>query len=549
MSTKGNFRRLRSSHRLHLLIQALLMVSLALGVNFLATLFFFRTDLAEPSRYSLSSETRKVLEKLEAPIDIVVTITENEENPRLLKRFLHDLKFLLSSIEVESRFGEQVRVHYVNVFKHHENNKEIIKKYELKENNQVLVAYEDRVLDLFRFNDQPTGNRNLEVQASDSSRNTRIFEYLASIGWYKNWEEDTLGRQIPRLFLGEEMLLRSIRKVSHEPEKARKAYFLYGHGEMHLNTKKGSPTWDETRGLSGMKSLLANLGVETYDFLLGSDKEVPSDADLVVIASPQVRLGVEEFRELKSYLNSRHGRVLLLLDPVHGMEDHGLSMLLKLWGLSCDDMRLVEPSVEKSNLGRYQTRSYNKKNPHPIISYLAKHDIAIWYFPQVSRGRPVFTRKRSEIEGGSVTVSNLLSSSPESWAEDEWRQPGIADDPSRRDAISNHPGPVPFAVAVERKVRSEHSINIDGGKLVVFGNSSIFCNLGLLQPGNQKLFYNTTLWMLDEEDFLDVPAKPLARYKDDLKPEEHRSVLYHLALVPGMVALVGLACRFIRTTL
>ncbi|MFP6901109.1 MAG: Gldg family protein, partial [Opitutales bacterium] len=492
------------------------MVSLALGVNFLATLFFSWTDLAEPSRYSLSAETRKVLEKLEAPIDIIVTITENEDNPRLLKRFLHDLKFLLSSIEVESRFGKQVRIHYVNVFKHQDENKEIIKDYELKENNQVLVACEDRVLDLFRFNDQPIGNRNLGVQTNGSSRNTRIFEYLASIGWYNDWEEDTLGRPVPRLFLGEEMLLRAIRKVSHEPEDALKAYFLVGHGEMELTS------WNETRGLSGMKSLLANLGVETGDFLLGSNKkvqEVPSDADLVVIASPQVRLSVEEARALKSYLSVRHGSVMLLLDPVRGMEDHGLSSLLRPWGLSCDDMRLVEPAVEKSNLGRYKTSPYNRKDPHPIVSYLAKH-IAIWYFPQASRGRPVFTRARSEEEGEGVTVSNLLSSSPESWAEDEWRKPGIADNPTRRDAISNHPGPVPYAVAVERKVRSKHGINIPGGKLVVFGNSSIFCNLGLLQPGNQQLFYNTTHWMLDEEDFIGVPPKPLHRYKDDLKPEE-----------------------------
>ena len=75
MNKKGDFIRLRSNRRFHLLAQALLMVSLALGVNFLATLFFFRTDLAEPSRYSLSAETRKVLEELEAPIEIIVTIT------------------------------------------------------------------------------------------------------------------------------------------------------------------------------------------------------------------------------------------------------------------------------------------------------------------------------------------------------------------------------------------------------------------------------------------------------------------------------------------
>ena len=107
---------------------------------------------------------------------------------------------------------------------------------------------------------------------------------------------------------------------------------------------------------------------------------------------------------------------------------------------------------------------------------------------------------------------------------------------------------MPYAAAVERKVRSKHGINV-GGKLVVFGNSSIFCNLGLNQSGNRKLLSNTTHWLLDEEEFLDVPPKPLLRYEMNLKPEEHRSVLYHLALVPGLVALIGLSCRFFRIDL
>ena len=143
-------------------------------------------------------------------------------------------------------------------------------------------------------------------------------------------------------------------------------------------------------------------------------------------------------------------------------------------------------------------------------------------------------------------MTTLLTSSQASWAEHDWRLPGIADDPKRRSDTLNEAGPVPFAAIVERKVRSKHGIDIPGGKLIAVGNSSLFCNLGLSQNGNRTLFSNATHWLLDENEFFDVPPKPLRNYEMSLSSEEYRSLLYHLALVPGVMALIGFSRRVLR---
>ena len=102
-------------------------------------------------------------------------------------------------------------------------------------------------------------------------------------------------------------------------------------------------------------------------------------------------------------------------------------------------------------------------------------------------------------------------------------------------------------MSTERKVRSEHGIDIPGGKLAVFGNSTLFCNEAFVKGhGNRILFRNVIHWLLDERELLRIPPKPVDRFAIRLNHVEHHSVLYHLALIPGLVALVGLARRVLR---
>lgn len=538
MKKASDFGNARRNSRLHLISQAFLMVGLAIAINFLATKLYTRTDLSQPDRHIVSAETKKVLESLQEPVDVIVTITEgsNQESP-LMQRLLLDLKFLLGSLEEESSDPGKIRVHYVNVLKQRGANEAIITKHDLKEQNLIGVASASgEPIWIFKPDAQDA-----KWETDKVSANVNLSIKLEKEGWYSGWEKTSEGHLMPTYFQGESKLLSAIRKVSRA--KMPKVVFLKGHDEMKIDNFHG------TRGLTEMESILKDLAVETGSTRLGSGERVPQDADIVIIASPQYKLD-DAADALQGYLSDRRGNLLLLLDPVRKMKDHGLEELLGYWGLRCDDKCLVEPEVEKTNRAPYYTDLYKTEDidpivAHPIVENLAKNEIPLLLFPYESRGRPVLIDPSQASE--RVVATSLMTYSEASWAEKNWRIPGIADDPEARETEGNDKEFVSFAAVSERKVRSEHGIDIPGGKLAVFGNSTLFCNEAFVKGhGNRILFRNVIHWLLDERELLRIPPKPVDRFAIRLNHVEHHSVLYHLALIPGLVALVGLARRALR---
>ena len=73
-----DFRHAKRNRRLHTWMIALLLTSLALGLNYLASKTKLRIDLTREDRYTLSQETLAWLEKLERPADIIITIRKSK---------------------------------------------------------------------------------------------------------------------------------------------------------------------------------------------------------------------------------------------------------------------------------------------------------------------------------------------------------------------------------------------------------------------------------------------------------------------------------------
>src|SRR5438552_19177859 len=82
-----SFRAARWLRTLNLLLQALLFLTLFAGLNYLARNHPSRFDLSSRHRYSLSPETLSYLHNLPRPIRIVVTLTEDAENPEAAQAF------------------------------------------------------------------------------------------------------------------------------------------------------------------------------------------------------------------------------------------------------------------------------------------------------------------------------------------------------------------------------------------------------------------------------------------------------------------------------
>ena len=96
MKKEADFGQARSNRRFHFLLQAILMVGLVVGVNFVATRFHVRKDLSKMDNHVLSPKTKKVLAGLEEPIDVIVTITERGDHPLLLLQLLQSMLSFLA---------------------------------------------------------------------------------------------------------------------------------------------------------------------------------------------------------------------------------------------------------------------------------------------------------------------------------------------------------------------------------------------------------------------------------------------------------------------
>ena len=56
-----------------------------------------QVDLTPDSKYSLSKESLALLDKMQNPIDIVITLKDENRLPKIIQKLLHDLNLLLDS--------------------------------------------------------------------------------------------------------------------------------------------------------------------------------------------------------------------------------------------------------------------------------------------------------------------------------------------------------------------------------------------------------------------------------------------------------------------
>ena len=81
MPAFDSFRTVRWFRTFHLVLQAVLFLTLFAGLNYLALHHPSRFDLTRHHRYSLSPETLAYLRNLNQPVHVVITLPDDADNP------------------------------------------------------------------------------------------------------------------------------------------------------------------------------------------------------------------------------------------------------------------------------------------------------------------------------------------------------------------------------------------------------------------------------------------------------------------------------------
>ncbi|HDZ01835.1 MAG TPA: hypothetical protein ENH52_10300, partial [Nitrospirae bacterium] len=105
--------------------------------------------------------------------------------------------------------------------------------------------------------------------------------------------------------LSEERLTNAILRVTRE---VRNVYFLTGHREYGIHDKGDN-------GLSILVKLLSANNISSKELMLGIEKKIPEDCDVLIIAGPHDSLTEKEKTTIEEYLK-RGGDALFLIEQI-----------------------------------------------------------------------------------------------------------------------------------------------------------------------------------------------------------------------------------------
>ncbi len=468
--TFASARRRRTAH---LLAQGLLILALVAGLNFVAT---------RHARHSLSAETRSYLKDLAAPVTIVVTFTEDNQDDQLNEAYRTIRSLLRDYVDASSGNPRaSIQVELIDVFR----NPTAAKRHEVGDPNRIFVF---------------SGKNRRELKLDDLYR-LKDGEFVA--------------------FTGERAFTAAILDVTRAQKQ--KIYFLVGHGEM--DPTDTSPD----RGLTVLRDelLLRNFDVGVLD--LPTARAIPADAALIVIAGTQGRYSPAEQELLRRYLSTQAGRVLLLLNPG---TPHGLDDLLYDWGVQADDVLVIDPGPE----GRADTGdliAYPADTNHPVVNFVYENKIALRFGPT----RVVRPDPGRSLDPG-LSVLQLVGASPTAWGERAYRQRGL---PSRDSTDLLPPPRLSLGTASERVTpKGALPFSVRGGRLAVFGNADWIANQRIAGV-NAYLAFSSVNWLVDRDAQLNLAPRPIERFQLSLSSAQlGRLRLTLLFALPGAAAIIGL---------
>ncbi len=305
----GN-RRLRNG--LYSILLCIVMVLVVIGINLLVSVLpqqKIRIDTTAQGLYSLSEQTKSVLQELEEDVELYLISEPGKEDDytvNLLDRYA-DLSGHIHVEEINPLTNPMFTAAYSE---------------ETVENNSVIAV---------------SAQRSKVVSSMD------MYTYGFDYDYYTN----------ATVFNGEALLTNAIRYVT-DPEIPA-VYLLTGHGELPLP--------------GALSDALATENVDIRELNLVTEKAVPEDALAVVLFSPASDITEQEKEELLSF--SDRGGGLILVSGYSGEDRTNLYALTAAFGMEPEEGVILE-NDERHSISGYAFYLLPDIEPHEITDPIAK---------------------------------------------------------------------------------------------------------------------------------------------------------------------------------
>jgi ABC-type uncharacterized transport system involved in gliding motility auxiliary subunit len=469
----------------HVLVSVLALLAIVGMTNYLAARHFRRYQWSADQRFSLSPETRRVLNAVTNDIRVVVLFNRNHELFGPVTGLLREYTYACPRLHLE-------QVDY---------NRDP-GRAELMASRYLLPSEMD---DVVVFD---AGGRVKVVRASELS------DY--DIGALFKGE-----KEVRRLtFKGEPLFTSAIAGLLQE--RLPVACFLQDHGEHDPNSD------DELAGYSRFATLLRNKNVAVRKIGLAGENAIPEDCALLVIAGPRSRLADAELKKIDRYL-AEGGRVLALLSfyQAHRTET-GLERLLLNWGVAVGNNYVFDPP----NSLRGNDLVCTNFSAHPIVKPLQGRSIYMVF------ARSVTPRRIPGASGDAPNVQALAFTGEHGFTASALSSNGAPRSDPRRDRR----GAIPLAVAVEKGSLAGVSADRYSSRMVVVGESFFLGNETIVKAANWEFASLAVNWLLDRPQYLSgIAPRPIKEYEIALTRTQMTRVTWILlGLLPGAVLGLGL---------
>lgn len=294
------------------------------------------------------------------------------------------------------------------------------------------------------------------------------------------------GRTVHLTEFNEQAFANALMRLARGGE--RLVMWLDGHGERRLD---GIANHD----LGDFGRLLVQKGFRINSLNLALAQDVPANAALLVIASPQVDLLPAEVGKIRRYL-AAGGNLLWLIDPE---PLRGLAPVAEMLGLVLTPGVVSDPDAAR----------FDASPAVAVAAVYGRHPITedfrlITVFPHA--------RQISVIENEEWRVRPLVEVAPRGCV-----QTGRIE--ARCDPKRDIAGPITIAAAFERTVGERQQ------RVVVVGNASFLSNTFLGNGGNRDLGVNIVNWLAGDDQLIVLQPRPVA----DASIELDTAALYLIA--------------------
>jgi ABC-type uncharacterized transport system involved in gliding motility auxiliary subunit len=278
---------------------------------------------------------------------------------------------------------------------------------------------------------------------------------------------------LPLEDFGEQQFVNVLTRLARGAESL--VLWLDGHGERKWNGPANHDLGDFGRQLQQRGFRLNGLNTAVA-------QEVPANAALLIIASPQTELLPAEVEKIKRYVDGG-GNLLWLLDPE---PLRGLQPLAEALGLVLTPGTIVDFELRpKTGAPVFAVGAAANYARHPITHGFRLNTL----FPHA--------RQISAADDGDWRVTALVEVAQRGWVESGRLDQNVSFDQAR-----DIPGPVAVAQAFERTVGDRQQ------RAVVVGSGHFLSNAFLGNGGNLDLGVNMVNWLTGAENLISIEPRP-----------------------------------------